>query len=493
MRFFIIIFYALWVSLSAFSESLTFKLGGQDYIVSLSDQTFEHITLGRQTQDGFSGGHSWTPYFEAHVKGNEDANVFFDANLGAYIVGSKKGDSLVTIIEKLRSGRKPRYHSLFSTNIITKQFILDSFKKAIILSALKNEKHFDGNLFYVEHNDLKVAGYFEQNGNEYTIQTFFPDLCWYMRAALSPKDAHFNLSRFLKYVVDPTDATKGAWVAHGITYAQLNSQTSSLSKKGGPSNVIALSTVAADREIAPSTFLAYERYDDFFRSTYFKNGATCEFIDDLFSLIISDFNNPTKEEFDYIYNVTKTSLDFNVTFKKNDTLRKKIFTLKVAIQKTLQQDNPFKTMLSFEKGVIKLNNGFLDDSLSFCHIVLHNILVLHTASHVIEGDGAIGWDWRPKTNCFYNNFIDKLFEGNDELKLLLKQDNFIFKMEIATQQIRGQDIRNFFSLVLYYFDHPGDLSLRTDELVHHTVFILATPNKVWDLKFQDILPYTSNP
>ncbi|MCA9508282.1 MAG: hypothetical protein KC505_07680 [Myxococcales bacterium] len=493
------IFYcAFLISISAFCESISFSLAGRNYFVSISDQAFKHISLGQRTADGFSGGHSWTYYYETHIKGDPEAKVFFDTNLGAYIVGSSKGDSLIDIIQKLQRRERPHYHSLFASEILNQKFILNSFKRAILLQEIKNEKHFDGNLFYVEHDGFKVAGYFEHTGDHYEIKTFFPDLCWYYRLELGASDAHFDISRFLKYVIDPNDSKKGVWVRNGVLESEL---TQDLKSEGYPTPIAAVSTLTSGKKLTPQLFLSFEQFENFLRAHYLTQNQN-EFIEDPFNFMFNDPQNPTEAEYAALLGMLKFSLSqdlqssYNFESKikktpKNTKLNTKIFILKRNFKEVLKEYNTLVVPLLSPKDIEKKIRTVNLPSKNFYHLFMKNLLSLYAATLCLESDQnieGIEWDWRSASKRFYDNFVVRLLKGNNELLARLQRENLIFSIERGSMIIQEKKL-SVSILTLNHVPDTQELYKEVKERIVRNILIFSEPQKLVDINFEDLLSY----
>lgn len=217
INFFSVIIFLL-ISNNAIASNSVFKSfeffdGNIDKTIKIiiNDSDWQHINEGKQTDDYFTGGHNYNIFFKKHVKNNPDASVFFDTQMNCYIVSSKKGDNLQTIIENLNAKKEVKYHSLFPEEILTKEFVFAAFEKAFKENndpSIKESKvvHGKEKLFYTTINGLKICGYFLNNKknkntrNTYTITSFFPDVYWHYRLDIQEQPT-ISMNRFMEWSV----------------------------------------------------------------------------------------------------------------------------------------------------------------------------------------------------------------------------------------------------------------------------------------------------
>ncbi|OPZ23861.1 MAG: hypothetical protein BWZ03_00365 [bacterium ADurb.BinA186] len=217
--------------------------------------------------------------------------------MNAFIIPSRgKGMGLVELINNLRDKKPVSYHTLFPPKVLTKQFVLEAFKKAFIsnkLNQLRNKNIHDTNLdfkkslFYVEYEGFKVAGYFipNQSKNEFKIKTCFPDLSWYYRIEFTHRQIDpFSIDRFFTY-----SAEEGYWLQHGTSRKNYSQNDTAYC----PSPRASLSRALVGNEsqmMTPKLWLAMENVSRSLKQEHLKQEA----LGQTYSVFSFFFDDPTQ-------------------------------------------------------------------------------------------------------------------------------------------------------------------------------------------------------
>ena len=287
------------------TETVMLKLSKKAKVF-LSHDRWLHITEGSEEENYFSGGHDFGFFARHYLKKNNDKSVFFDTIHHAYIVSSKKGESLPEIISNLQNCKSASYHALFPPNILDKDFVLQAFKNAydgFIAKDKQNNINLKQKIFYAQVGDFSVAGYFNKKGNDYFIQTIFPDLDWKFRIEFKHNpEKYFAISRFLQW-----NYLDKRWISQGLV---LNEQIEFEKIKYLPQPIFYL--------FNPSNFSCGQlNGEEFSIMSAVKDSVINEFSNkniDVLELFFDDSNFPKKEEFDLLLFIIKEIIpDF--TFK----------------------------------------------------------------------------------------------------------------------------------------------------------------------------------
>lgn len=280
--------------------------------VFLSHDRWLHITEGSEEENYFSGGHDFGFFARHYLKKNNDKSVFFDTIHHAYIVSSKKGESLPEIINNLQNGKSASYHALFPPNILDKNFVLQAFKKAydgFITKDKQNNINLKQKIFYAQVGDFSVAGYFNKKGNDYFIQTIFPDLDWKFRIEFKHNpEKDFAISRFLQLnYLDKHWISQGLTEGEQIEFEKIKYLPQPIFYLFNPSN--SLSGQLNGEEFAIMSSVKDSIINDFSNKNI-----------DVFELFFDDNNSPKKEEFDLLLFIIKEIIpDFK--FKNSETIQ----------------------------------------------------------------------------------------------------------------------------------------------------------------------------
>lgn len=315
--------------------------------VSISQSAWDHIVAGTPTESGFSGGHDW-PHYEATHLADTDA-AYFDTLTNAFIVSSKKGDSLPVIIEKFKTNDIAHFHALFPAEILSKEFIFNAFIAAHGNNGIDHKKK----LFFADYEGFKVAGHFQPGKKgEYQITTAYPDLSWHYRILLKhQRDEHFLLSRFMKREMKKR---KPVWVRHGINRTNL-AQEDENTTRYWPSPIKTLSTQLGEMqaEVTPDEFAIEDRVRDYVMTAWLKDHHDPI---DVINLFFADVSQPTEEEFKGMMKVLKLTLNTSLLDRKSysQPLPKRISILRVRLARLIKSGLHFFQRTSEKEGRIEV-------------------------------------------------------------------------------------------------------------------------------------------
>jgi hypothetical protein len=480
----------------------------REIILTLSDSAWEHITEGKKTDDGFSGGHDWGKYYENHLKHDLESAVYFDTNSLAYIVESRKGDSLIEIITKLKERKDlPKYHTLFPAGILTKEFIFKAFKKAYLNHFLKNEKHIDfpTQIFYIEIDNFKVAGFFEQEGDKYAIKTCFPDLSWYYRIDFKHhKDDPFQLERFLRYHRNPSpNCNDHAWVQHGVAREKaLTTQNNHSLSAYWPTPLIALSLNLRGKEgqhLNLSDFILQENLDEFLR-TKFTLEQNPPHVEEIFEFLFDEPQNPSIEEINHLVILLDMFInEFNIKFKKQDNPKRRLILVKNELSRRYKNNGIFFKHLKIEDNnqfsysKVILNHSEVEKGFHFAEQFLINMMTLQKASYFVIPEEESKFLWIPISKKFYVKFQDWLLQGGN-FQNELKNQNWMFDLSMVKMTKKVGE--NQKSLVYLKMISTTDIttldSMSNDRQSYRLLLNICSPkDNLFSLKFSDTFFYQS--
>jgi hypothetical protein len=401
----------------------------------LSAESQKHIFIGQSLKNGYSGGHDWDVYFENHVKNDPNAEAYFDTNLSAYIVKSKKGDSLLEIMEILRSQRAfPKHHSLFPSAFLRKEgLILNAFKKAYLSFALKGEGTIDHNknLFYTEVDGVKVAGKFECHGDEYEIMTFYPDIDWYYRISFRHNDEFFNFSRFIKYCpLFEAGLDASIWL-------QRANYNEDLSKclKFLPQPIVLKRFWDSDELLQNSEYMIIrEKIEIFLQRKFF--GPNPQNIADFREYLFANKENPTPQEVKDFFTVLKLFMPhLKIKYSESEKVQRNLLRLELALGKSLKSapkndsfiniemnsDNSFRQYPTH--GNVRLNLQFFS-----------NMLNLKAGYSFSPDNTSFSADIKRIVMAYYERFAEKFLADSNLLERMREEKYFI---GIKAQEISG--------------------------------------------------------
>ncbi len=480
----------------------------REIILTLSDSAWAHITEGKKTDDGFSGGHDWGKYYENHLKHDLKSAAYFDTNSLAYIVESKKGDSLIEIITKLKERKDlPKYHTLFPAGVLTKEFIFKAFKKAYLNHFLKNEKHIDfaTQLFYIEIDNFKVAGFFKQKGDKYIIKSCFPDLTWYYRIDFKHhRDDPFQLERFLRYHRDPSpNSTNHCWIQHGVARSkalEIRNSATLLPFWPTPINALSINLIGKEGQLLNlSDFILQENIDEFLR-TKFTLEQNPPHVEDIFEFLFDEPKNPSIEEINHLVILLKMFMnEFNIKFKKQDTPKRRLTLVKNELSKHYKNDGIFfKNLIldynnQFSYAKLLLNPSKIEKGFHFAEQFLINMVTLYKATYFVLPEEESKFPWVSISKKFYTKFQDWLLQGSD-FQNELKNQNWIFDLSMAEMIRKRQDNKGFlvYLKLLSTKDVTSIDSMSHDKQSYRLLLNICSPeNQLFQLKFSDVVFYQS--
>ncbi len=519
LLFFFLLFYFC-SYLSAENEQLAFKVTiGQDIVnskselvlaqgkqtisVVLTEERKNHIFYGEETPQGFSGGHDWDSYFEKYIKDDPHADVFFDVNLFAYVVKSKKGDSLLEIIAKLKAKTAlPHYHSLFPSEFLQKEgIILEAFKKAMLEKIILNKSSidFDNGTFFTDfksdHNKLfKVAGRFRQVGSTFYIETFYPDLSWYYRIDFSHNDEPFKRSRFIKYI---PFIKKGVlyprWVrnAHNKEMPALNEDNAFLPEP--LENIAIFAEDTKNFDIKSEELIEEEKIDSLLRSILVENTDLSRV--DFFTLV---FSSPVGSiEYEKEFNDLLAFLRITMGFKaglKIINLR----SLKIAFNKYAQNcSRIYAFSISPKDLILKRNMSYSCGTRNAAPLyALNEAFKFYTMSRValsidvgdVPRPGEAIAILERVAERVHDNLLKRLLDSNEYLSKIILDMRF-YKSVLMRKCVResGGASESYFALRVLLRKNLSSESYFAEDLQHRLSFGIKPTHP--DM-LVDILPKT---
>jgi hypothetical protein len=430
-------------SLNAYEKS--FNLKDKTVTVSISAEDFAHIREGQETDNKHYGLHDMGVYLEKYPLNGEE---FFDKNMNAFIIPSKKGMGLLNIIEELSQRRKVNYHTLFPAGVLSEEFIFNAFRRAYIADQIglqvkhkntnidynfgKNRKK--GNyptirhksnkqsaLFFVEYNGFQVAGIFEEIDGVHHIKTCFPDLSWYYRIDFTHrKDEVFSSHRFFAY-----SREEGYWVQHGAPSRPFAPKEDVHWPRPYTALSRSMTGSSKGQQMTPDLFLKFEQVSRHLHATHLLQEEASTY--HVFDFFFDDPTTPTKEEL----------LNLGL-FMKRIIAGTKLTVAKIKVLPTIT-DQLMKflnaeTGLNFRYHEVNADNGALTSIVDLClaanvetgeiqfaETLIHQLLTYHIGSHFKPHDFTTD-DWIYTLAAkFHKNLQKKLL--NDDADMIATMDN----------------------------------------------------------------------
>lgn len=399
-----------------------------DINVIITDEAWQHITVGKLDGTNYSGGHDW-PAYESAAK---PKNVFFDTFLNVYVVDSPKGDGLVRIMKNLRNNKSARYHTCFPAGILTREFVTAAFKKAWSLNSQNFSIHgkdsnidFSSNLFYVEHEQFKVAGHFEAlDSNTFVITTCFPDLSWYYRISFKhKKEIPFFLERFLAF-----DAKEDIWVRHGSP----EKMPKGIDRRLWPQPTAHISVQLAEngegQQVTSEIFTAFIEIYEAIYANYLKGDARTE---DVLSLFFANPQAPLAKE---IQALGDAMGKFIRLFKKQKYKTVAAIADEINRKSTMNtiKNRPhvaFKFLVHNREGRFVSNQDWYNlPAHEFSEAIAYQMLALHTGSFFKPDNHHSDDNLYKLAKNFHDNLQNHLLNHDATLIKMMQDNQLVFSL-----------------------------------------------------------------
>lgn len=420
----IILFVSLFFNISIFAgeSSFTFSVENHDITAIITDEAFLHMTEGEIRGTTYAGGHDWG-FYEERVKSSPTANAYFDTTMNAYIVASEKGDGLIEIIDSLRVSKTPKYHTCFPPKVLTKEFIFASFQKAYeqhhrdLVENRKNRNiDIRHNLFYVEHEDFKIAGHFEKReDNVFAITTCFPDLSWYYRIYFKHhKNDPFLIKRFWQL-----DNKENAWIRHGNAFLDDTEDT-----KWWPENRIGLSASFAKdgqgQKVTPEHFTSCIKLFEVIDRGHVEDQK----IENLFEFFFTDPKNKTIKE---IQEVNLFLQSFVVGYKSRKYKSIKEITDEIDRVARIRKNISVKFQNLDEGGRFSIQKKYTMPHNEFSEAIMYQLLVYNVGSYFKPLDYRSDDATYALAKKVHDN-LQKALIHDDIFIRMMKENNLVFDL-----------------------------------------------------------------
>lgn len=307
--------------------------------VIITNEDWNHIREGQEEQNDYSGGHDVEIYFANHIKNDPTSTLYFDIKTKTFIASSKKGTSLPTIISKIASGARAKYHTLFPSYLLTKDFAVRAFAAAYADPHFVDEAQLAPKRFQAVVDGYAVAGFYRKVGlRTYRLVSLFPNIAPRYQDEFGQKNSSSTVqildkSRFLKW-----DHAGGSWLREIFRDQEPETQMSLLLPLGEIVSLCSPSS-SAQNTSTTSVFSTLSEMKDCIADRLLMAAESEKRIDFL-DFFFNDASNPTQVEFDNLVSmIAKFLPTFSFVGAKATTLKAQISLFRFTLFRSLKQDN----------------------------------------------------------------------------------------------------------------------------------------------------------